>query len=129
MMLTGIYTGTAADTAVNIINLLMDTHYAEIVEVCLHTVVWTSGNSNLDMVVGREDQLLNLSCQLVGIYITLNTVCVSDTGHDVAGADGRVACVIGLHIHVTHLNINVLDIVLDVFVYFFDVLILDSRNV
>ena len=85
-MLTGIYTGTAADTAVNIINLLMDTHYAEIVEVCLHTVVWTSGNSNLDMVVGREDQLLNLSCQLVGIYITLNTVCVSDTGHDVAGA-------------------------------------------
>lgn len=71
MMLTGIYTGTAADTAVNIINLLMDTHYAEIVEVCLHTVVWTSGNCNLDMVVGREDQLLDLSCQLVGIYITL----------------------------------------------------------
>ena len=129
MVLTRLHTGAASDTAVNIINLLVDTHNTEIVKVCLYTVVWTSCDSYFDVVVGREDQFLDLAGQLIGVDVAFDTVCVADTGHDVTGADCRVAVVIGFHIHVTHLDINIGDVFLDVFVYFFDILKFDSRNV
>ena len=47
MVLAGVHAGTAANTAVNVINLLVDAHDAEIVEIGLNAVIGTSGHSHL----------------------------------------------------------------------------------
>ena len=138
MMLTGLCTGAASDTAVIIINHLVNAHYAKIVKVGLYTVVRTSGNSYLDMIVRRENQLLNLSCQLISIHIAFDTMSVTNTGHNVTGTNGRISalriilCVLmsdGFHIHTAHLHINILNIFLNLLVAGFNVLILNARNI
>ena len=78
MVLAGVHAGTAANTAVNVINLLVDAHDAEIVEIGLNAVIGTSGHSHFNMVMGWEYQALNLSGQLVCIGIALDAVGVSD---------------------------------------------------
>ena len=110
MMPAGVHAGTAANAAINVIYLLVDAHDAEIIEVGLNTVVGTSGHSHLDMVMGRERQAFNLPGQLVCIRIALDAVSVSDTGHDIPGADGGVAVIRHIHVHAAHLHVHVMDI-------------------
>ena len=110
MVLAGVHAGTAANTAVNVINLLVDAHDAEVVEIGLNTVIGTSGHSHFNMVMGWEYQALNLSGQLVCIGIALDAVGVSDTGHDIPGADGGVTVIRHIHVHAAHLHVHVMDI-------------------
>ena len=129
MVLTCIHTGTAANTAVNVIILLVHTHDSKIIEVSLYTVIGASCNRNLDVVVGRENDFLNLPCQFICIDVALDAVGVADAGHDVTGANGGISVVIDIHVHVTHLHVHFFDIALDEFIYFFNILILNPRYV
>ena len=128
-MLAGLHTGAAADAAVDVIHLLVHAHNTEIVEVGLYTVIGAACHSHFDVVVGREDQALDLAGQLRRIYVALDAVGVSDAGHDVSGTDGGISGVIDIHVHITHVYFHFFDIVLDELVYFINVLVFDSRSI
>ena len=127
MGFAGLYAGAAADTQIAVICRLCQTDDSKIIEVSLGAVIRTAGNRSLDMIMTREYLLFDLFCHILCIDIRLDTVDTADTGHDIAGTDGRKAG-IGFHFHTALGDFNILQIVLQLFIDGIDILIFDAGD-
>lgn len=111
--------GAAADAPLRVIDHAGHANDAEIAQMRLIAVIGTACNIDLNMIVTRENDRLDLPGKLIGIAVGADAVVIADTCRDISGADGRIAAfrvpwlrLVGyrVHIHITKLLIHLPDL-------------------
>jgi len=137
-MITFFSTEAATDTSFWMVNHLVCTNDTKVTKVSFVTVVWTSSDVDLDVIMGREDKSFDLAGKFESIDVTADAVVVTNTSGDISSTDCWVT---GfwipeswfasnlVHICTRKFCFNFSDVFFDVFVYCWDVIVVDTTDI